>query len=389
MSSSSFHARRNFLRHAPWALALAGGLATACSSCHGASPTGGAYSEGLYPVPSEGPDKQYVDRTGKVVLTSCPSDQQFRDGWVVHTSAPTYFDTGCKPALTLDPQKFSDASAFSEGLAAVKDATKAGKPAFGFIDKSGKWVIAPEFVRAGPFRGGLAWVELAVEGQSAAVYAFIDKTGKRLTPPGKPGWEAARSFSEERAAVKSGKWTFIDPTGKELGEGKWEVVGDFSEGLAAFDAGGKWGYLDRNLNVAIEPQFEVAGRFASGWGLVRRRGRYGFVDRQGNVKGAFELARSFSSGRAAVREGRWGFVDAKLEVVVKPQYKDVRDFVGDLALVSGWKEESGETQLSWINKEGVAVWGPVLAPATEPLFDRVSAKGFYPSRFFGFRDADE
>lgn len=376
------------LRSGSWAILLAAGL-TACSSCHGESPQRRGYPEGLYPVPSEGPDKQYIDATGKVVLTGCPTDQQFRDGWVVQTSAPTYFDGSCKPTLTLDPQKFAEASSFSEGLAAVKDATKPEKQAFGFIDKTGKWVIEPAFVRAGPFKEGLAWVELAVEGEGTTRFAFIDKTGKRFTPAGKPGWEAVRSFSEGRAAVKAGGWTFIDLTGKELGEPKWAFVGNFSEGLAAFDGGGKWGYLDRDLKVVIQPQFDIAGRFSSGWGLVRRHGRYGFVERHGKMKGSFDLARSFVSGRAAVRQGRWGFVDPKLELVVKPHYKDVRDFVGDLALVTGWKDDTGEQFLAWINKEGAAVWGPVPPPATPPLFDLIGPKSFHPSAFFGFRDAPE
>ncbi|MEZ4224696.1 MAG: WG repeat-containing protein [Polyangiaceae bacterium] len=374
------------LRHGSWGLLLAASL-TACSSCQGEPPLRGGYAEGLYPLPSAGAETQYIDATGKVVLDACPTDQQFRDGWVVRTNPPTYFDTSCKPVLTLDPQKFGEPSSFSEGLAVVKDIAKADKPAFGYIDKTGKWAIEPQFVRAGPFNGGLAWVEVAAEGGPR--FVFVDKSGKRIAPSGKPGWERVRSFSEERAAVKAGGWTFIDPTGKQLGEPKWEAVGNFSEGLAAFDAGGKWGYVDRNLKVAIEPQFDAAGSFSSGWGLVRRSGRYGFVDRQGKMKGSFELARPFVSGRAAVRQGRWGFVDPKLELIVKPQYKDVRDFTGSLALVSGWNEESGEEFVAWIDKRGVAVWGPKAAPATAPLFDLIGAKGFHPSAFFGFRDADE
>ena len=54
--------------------------------------------------------------------------------------------------VVIEPQ-FDDVGAFIEGLAWVK---KDGK--WGFIDKSGKVVIEPQFDGAGDFSEGLAWV---------------------------------------------------------------------------------------------------------------------------------------------------------------------------------------------------------------------------------------
>ena len=64
----------------------------------------------------------------------------------------------------------------------------------------------------------------------ASKYGFIDKSGKVVI---EPQFDDAEDFSEGLAQVgKDGKWGFIDKSGKVVIEPQYDYVGDFSEGLA-------------------------------------------------------------------------------------------------------------------------------------------------------------
>ena len=65
--------------------------------------------------------------------------------------------------------------AFSEGLAAVKIHDNDDEK-WGYIDKTGKIVIQPQFSQAGTFSEGLATV--LIENGTKKNYVMIDKTGK-------------------------------------------------------------------------------------------------------------------------------------------------------------------------------------------------------------------
>ncbi len=86
------------------------------------------------------------------------------------------------------------------------------------------------------------------------------------------------------ARVKlTGKWGYIDRTGRIVINPQFEEAGDFSEGLARVKAGGKWGYVDRTGRFLINPQFEEAGDFSQGLARVKLGGKWGYVNRQGAV----------------------------------------------------------------------------------------------------------
>jgi len=97
-------------------------------------------------------------------------------------------------------------------------------------------------------------------------------------------------FAQRRAAppgmarVKlSGKWGYIDRTGRIVINPQFEEAGDFSEGLARVKTGGKWGYIDRTGRFLINPQFDEAGDFSHGLARVKLGGKWGYVDRRGEV----------------------------------------------------------------------------------------------------------
>ena len=90
------------------------------------------------------------------------------------------------------PQKYERAFRFSEGLAGVKLDDK-----FGFIDSSGKMVIAPKFDLVAQFNMGLA--EVLVEDH----IGVIDRSGKYVV---KPNFARAIPFTSDVMLVAKGKW---------------------------------------------------------------------------------------------------------------------------------------------------------------------------------------
>jgi hypothetical protein len=156
-----------------------------------------------------------------------------------------------KPIAELfdDASDFHEGIKFSEGLAraaSVRSGESKGQYTedykYGFINQTGKFVIAPTFDAAGDFSEGLAPVLTATEtGEYNGLnpvytikWGYLDKTGKMLI---KQQFQKASSFHEGCAAVQiadreDNNWVFIDKTGSKLFTQTWDQLGDFSNGLA-------------------------------------------------------------------------------------------------------------------------------------------------------------
>jgi hypothetical protein len=138
-------------------------------------PSGDArFREGLVVV-SDGGKLGYLDKNGGwAVAPAFSSASEFSDGLaaVVRDGAWEYVDKDGKTAIALDASTQS-ALPFSEGLAAVW-MTHDGMKKRGYIDKTGKIAITPEYDIAAPFDRGLAEVS------KNPTSAWIDRTGKPI-----------------------------------------------------------------------------------------------------------------------------------------------------------------------------------------------------------------
>lgn len=74
------------------------------------------------------------------------------------------------------PAKFEKAASFSEGFAKVQFEGK-----YGFIDKSGNWVIKSKYENVSNLKNGIAFVY-----QKNERMGYIDQTGKFIWRAGKP-----------------------------------------------------------------------------------------------------------------------------------------------------------------------------------------------------------
>lgn len=271
---------------------------------------------------------------------------------------------------------YSDAKAFGpNGLAAVKSTTK-GR--YGFIDRSGKYVIQPQYIRVYPFAGnGLA----AVQDQKTEKWGYINAKGNWVI---KPTYSKAYSFNDGLALVlKDWNFYFIDKnenkkfgipkdynydlpsycyhyfvvrTSKGAGfmdeSGKlivnpdnspFQKIGPFySNGrqkvAVAEDRYGAWGYIDGSGKWALQPtkDLDQADRFGlNGLAPATQSGKYGYIDTQYDqratkdrfrIKPQFKDALPFCDGGFAPvqkMDGKWGVINSSGRFIVPAEYDSI------------------------------------------------------------------
>lgn len=138
------------------------------------------------------------------------------------------------------------------------------KNRWGFVDRSGKTVVPPQFQEAEYFAESLAPVETDFK------YGYINKAGDLII---KPSFDRAYSFSDGLGVViKKDKYGFIDSSGQFVISPKYDLCFPFRVGLAAVSYGkwqqkgidfdppeydGRRGYIDKNGHEVWEP-LEIA-----------------------------------------------------------------------------------------------------------------------------------
>src|ERR1017187_10137738 len=265
---------------------------------------------------------------------------------------------------TVIPPQFDGAFGFSEGLAQVRVGSKSG-----YINAKGVLVITPQFDAALQFQYERAAVKLCCGGEfwqkkQGDRYGFIDKDGKYISSPDFL-WVGA--FFGDLAPVQTadGGLAFLDRSGKILLSGKFEGLQaeGFTSGLAPAASGGKWGFVDTTGKWVIDPQFEGAKNFANGIAPVIVGGRTGYIDKKGKfvVNPQYDYGVEFYDGYASFTNGgKSGFIDTKGRVVSEAKFLSAGWFSEGLAPV--------QTEEGWgfIDRTGEMV--------VSPQFD--SAEGF-------------
>jgi hypothetical protein len=280
---------------------------------------------------------------------------------------------------------------------------------WGYIDGSGKVVVAPRFDRAEPFSGGRAAVQIGTK------HAYVDATGEPvLVPEQLPGGTLHRPFRDGRAAVRVGTlYGYIDLAGKLAIPARFTTAEDFSEGLALVCDSSGCAYVDTGghavlgpdlmggtpLREGVAPVFRAMGMGRKRVWLLRRDGR--------RIPGEFEDAGSMSEGLIAVRlDLTWGYADARGEpaiplrfhragdfrqglaaawtdrlkcgyvdrtgaFAIPPRFRDCGPFAEGLARVDLAETEGAAERVAFIDRTGKAV---VLGTEADPPFD--SAEDF-------------
>jgi len=282
------------------------------------------FNEGLALVAEEG-DWGYIDKKGKVII-------KLQYGW---------------------------ATDFSEELAQVSIATeengeKTTKTTF--IDKKSNEAMDEKFDfnsrSESLFKNGIACIA------QNRKWGFINKTGEFIIDP---IYEVARNFNEGLAPVKTnGKWGFINTEGKFVIEPSFESAFPFREGFAAVQIDGKWGFIDKKGKVIIKPLYDLMEydkpEFSEGMARICINNKWGFIDEKGKtvIEPTYDYTGNFKGDMAVLKVGgKVGYLSKSGQVIVKPEFISGEDFRQGLAFVM---VSQNPDKYAYIDKEGKIVW---------------------------------
>jgi hypothetical protein len=336
--------------------------------------------------------------------------------------------------------EFEDADSFSEGLAFVKQGKRVG-----YIDRKGKFVLRSKYDAAFPFSDGLTpvslpqrrqgfvdktgavlvrllpevyagpfWKGLAIARNQRYKFGLIDKAGNFVISPqfnspqgdmdvyNKPtfpdGLELmnlngtlADKETNWAGSITDGTWVYINRNGKFVIQKQALFARQFSEGLAAIDAGkwnsetmrsiDQWGFIDRTGQFVIPPKFADVGSFSEGLAAARlpssdsvSQTLYGYINRQGEfiIPPQFVRTTAFSEGLAAVDiGGKSGYINKSGKFIIPTQFDSAEPFSEGIAKVVVAEK------FGYINKERDNI-SPNLNLALLPKnFQKVSQLSIY------------
>ncbi len=134
---------------------------------------------------------------------------------------------------------------------------------WGYINKEGEMMIAPEYHDAWNFHEGLAVVKVEW------ARGYIDREGKYVV---EPKYQYAGPFIDGKAKVMlDDVWEYIDHEGKKVGDAESEKMFDDSVPLeepTPAAKGKKFGYADKDGKFVIKPSFIQAKPFSEGLAAV-------------------------------------------------------------------------------------------------------------------------
>ena len=290
--------------------------------------------------------------------------------------------------------RYEDIGPFSEGLGratATAYEPGAGHGRTGFLDTNGEVAIAFRYERAEPFSEGLAAVQLHRPGSTGSYvrdfyYGYIDKTGKTVIAP---EFEHVTSFCKGRAWVApqgtwggsyvDTKWAMIDRTGKRLTD---------------------WAYdppetIDHFYDPA--PDWLTQVRWRGDLVVLARRENYGLLglataDGKVILEPTYHEIGDFHDGLARVRsfkkeENFYGFIDQHGKLVVPVEYTDATDFDHGVAWVTRQSRgKSGPENEGWqlIDRTGKILTDRPLLAATWVGYEPHDYSRYFPVFMGGF-----
>lgn len=184
---------------------------------------------------------------------------------------------------------------------------------YGFLDKTGKVAVEPQYKDAGHFNDGLALVIRGNEKKSwINEYAFINKKGEIVVDFNT--YAKMQSFSDGLAAVN------VENDNKDV-----------------------WGYINTKGEVVIAPTYGHAYSFSDGVAIVGKNDKEFVIDTKGEVvfipeKNMIFLEETFSEGLMPIAKGndlkaKCGFINTKGEEVLPFEYDYAESFIDGEAYV--------------------------------------------------------
>ncbi|MFN0264822.1 WG repeat-containing protein [Tepidamorphus sp. 3E244] len=293
---------------------------------------------------------------------------------------PATFSSATAQDLAIPP-RYEAVGHFHEGLA---PALEGGK--WGFIDRSGNWVVQPTYESV--YRGADGRFGIKQDG----LWGYIATSGDVVI---EPKYKEIRAFNEGVARVREADdaWFFIFPDGTRESDITFLDASDRADGLSMVkikaDYGTPWMILNPRgapFDVWGLPQKDLKGFHAFSEGFARGITDAGVVYVDAEGKTLFDGnpilgGRDFSEGLAAGSDGRkWGYFDKDAKTVIGLGLDGARDFsqgVAPAALGNKW---------GYVNKQGSTAYPPELETAYS---FRESYATIKKDGKFGFAHIDE
>lgn len=331
----------------------------------------------------QGDKAGYIDQLGKVVIPPTfpafgNSGSVFMNGLLeISASSGVYVDaTGQRPFK----KEFYRGWDFSEGLAVV---ARPGEKLWGYIDATGEFAIPPQFKWSQqdyvwPFSDGYGKIE--VDGK----FGYIGRSGKFViqptlldasnfkegmarivaegscsyTPDGPCGFANPVNIGSNIPWLTQCKFTFINKRGKIISDQRFDSARDFSEGLAAVQIGKVWGFIDKTGKFAIPPRFQEAQSFGSGLARVSIPWKpgYGYIDATGQlvIPPSIEFNEDFHDGLAVAgsRDKSYWYINMQGQRAFTGEFALASPFFKGLAHVMLAGEGYGPGTFAYINTSG-------------------------------------
>ncbi len=236
---------------------------------------------------------------------------------------------------------------------------------WGFIDKTGKFVIAPKYENAFDFKNGYGCVTEKDPERSFDTETFIDKLGNTQV------WTLATLHARYEAGLPNPQGR--DKLTPERHEEELSPCEKTKNGTS------RYGFSDKTGRVVFPPVYDFVSEFHDGLSLVRVNGHQQYIDRVGHtvvdLNSKYTNCGQFSEGLACAAIGakdkfgqgaKWGFIDKTGRLTIPAQYEivDLADppvFVDGLAKVC--IEEKKIRKFGYIDHSGKFVIQPIFNAA--------------------------
>jgi hypothetical protein len=294
----------------------------------------------------------YINREGKILINPQFNEATiFREGLALvksSTDDPKWGFINEEGKYVISPI-YNQATVFSDGLAWVVADNESPTA----IDKQGN--IKFSMVEAkvvNIFSEGLA--SFAIEDNYEKKWGFVDKTGKIVI---NPQFEEVGMFSEGQCPFKNGenKWGYIDKKGNITINPQFDEADSYINGNAVVKTGGKSGVINVKGLYTVNPIYKTVLNDRNIC-LTELDGKWGWCDIEGKtiINNQFKEALLFlENDLAPVKIGnKFGYINKEGKIVVNPQFETALSFNGNLAMVET------NNKIGFINNEGKYIINP-------------------------------
>lgn len=245
--------------------------------------------------------------------------------------------------------------------------------AYGLVDSQGKELTECKYTEVHDYsEDGYALVL-----RENNTYAYVDRDGLARKAPDEKYTNLGLLNDNRVPVVKDGKYGFLDDNMEEKTEFIWESLTAVCNKRAAARKDGKWAIIGRNGKEKTEYIYDDVVTDENGVCsqqkvfIVKENGSYHIVDGKGKSQGeeTFEAAKAFNkNGYAAVQKnGKWGFINSKGELVIAYQYEDA------LSFSNGYAAVFKDGKWGYIDEENSMALEPSFAYATSLTDDGTAA----------------